>query len=164
MSKSRDFLQRDKKSCHRQTPGSPVNAEKGALREAGAVPKWRGLYAGQYQMSANFDEIQAEKTPGLRQTGLLYADRPSRRVTALIYGAKGETRTLTSKIPEPKSGASTNSATLAETAFPITASHTGNPVLLRCNPGRLKPGARNMGWTMGIEPTTTRITILHSTN
>ena len=31
------------------------------------------------------------------------------------FGAKGETRTLTSKIPEPKSGASTNSATFAET-------------------------------------------------
>ncbi len=45
--------------------------------------------------------------------------------TALNYGAKGETRTLTSKIPEPKSGASTNSATFAETAYPITASHTG---------------------------------------
>ncbi len=26
------------------------------------------------------------------------------------------------------------------------------------------PGALKMGWTMGIEPTTTRITILHSTN
>ena len=52
---------------------------------------------------------------------------------------------------EPKSSVSTNSTTSAKTGFETRApSH--------------KLGALNMGWTMGIEPTTPGVTILCSTN
>jgi hypothetical protein len=54
MSKSRDFYREIKNSCHQQTLYSPINAENGAPPEAGTVPKWRGLYAGPKQLSANF--------------------------------------------------------------------------------------------------------------
>ena len=33
---------------------SPIIAESGTLPEASSFPKWRGLYAGHQQMSANF--------------------------------------------------------------------------------------------------------------
>ena len=49
--------------------------------------------------------------------------------------------------PEPKSGVSTNFTTSAKLAgYPLGADN------------------KNMGWTMGIEPTTAGITILSSTN
>lgn len=58
--------------------------------------------------------------------------------TCVQGGAGEETRTLTPRAPEPKSGASTNSATPAESI--------------------------KMGWLEGFEPTTTGITIQDSTN
>ena len=51
---------------------------------------------------------------------------------------------------EPKSSASTNSATFAKNQFA-----SDSPQLCE---------ARKLGWTMGIEPTTTGITIRGSTN
>ena len=54
-------------------------------------------------------------------------------------GAGEETRTLTPKAPEPKSGASTNFATPAKSVL-------------------------KMGWLEGLEPSTTGITIRDSTN
>jgi len=52
---------------------------------------------------------------------------------------------------EPKSSVSTNSTTSAWSGFETKAPGFG-------------PGAWNMGWTMGIEPTTPGATILCSTN
>ena len=57
----------------------------------------------------------------------------------LRNGAGEETRTLTPKAPEPKSGASTNFATPAKSVL-------------------------KMGWLEGLEPSTTGITIRDSTN
>ena len=57
-------------------------------------------------------------------------------------GAGEETRTLTPKAPEPKSGASTNFATPARSVMDFI----------------------RMGWLVGLEPTTTGITIQDSAN
>lgn len=54
--------------------------------------------------------------------------------------------------PEPKSGVSTNSTTSADQNPKITTPNLESGVIW------------NMGWTMGIEPTTTGVTILCSTN
>ena len=59
--------------------------------------------------------------------------------TCVQGGAGEETRTLTPRAPEPKSGASTNFAT---------------PANEDCK----------MGWLKGLEPLTTGITIRDSTN
>ena len=52
---------------------------------------------------------------------------------------------------EPKSSVSTNSTTSADKT-------------LKQKPQAVRLGFWNMGWTMGIEPTTTGVTILCSTN
>ena len=52
---------------------------------------------------------------------------------------------------EPKSSVSTNSTTSADKT-------------LKQKPQTMCLGFWNMGWTMGIEPTTTGVTILCSTN
>ena len=66
------------------------------------------------------------------------------------------------KIPEPKSGASTNSATFAlsnRTRQTDGLFRLPRPAEVR---GACGQAPRKMGWMMGFEPTTSRITILHS--
>ena len=86
-----------------------------------ATPPWsaslrRPAYRqGWLKSTATGREFSQQKTRQPRcRVGIA---RPGSFTWAHKYGAKGETRTLTSKIPEPKSGASTNSATFAEAAF-----------------------------------------------
>ena len=65
------------------------------------------------------------------------------------------------KIPEPKSGASTNSATFA--SFALYTGRVAIPAVSRRKKrGACEQAPRKMGWMMGFEPTTSRITILHS--
>ena len=146
----------------------------GSVATLGDVQKWRGLYPRRCRMSANF--YPARTIPG-DQAGIRFRlplEPGSGEKTMFSRyafdeaGAKGETRTLTSlKIPEPKSGASTNSATFAVVSC-LPDYRTPHRIPLRgAGPetgGACIAGAGCMGWTMGIEPTTTRITILHSTN
>ncbi len=68
---------------------------------------------------------------------------------------------------EPKSSASTNSATFADTV-PVfwlqRIRHERIGPMNKPASGQAAGRFLNMGWTMGIEPTTTRATILCSTN
>jgi hypothetical protein len=65
MSKSRDYY-REIKICAIDKQNSPIIAESGALPEASGIPKWRGLYAGHQQMSANFYTLLELFFEGLR--------------------------------------------------------------------------------------------------
>ena len=66
------------------------------------------------------------------------------------------------KIPEPKSGASTNSATFALFARIRRPGGYYRPPRPAGRRGACWQAPRKMGWMMGFEPTTSRITILHS--